>query len=82
MEAQWVQLAGERDSNLDHIGLARGEGIAVKEQSLLQRSQRQQVLDGVTAFKIVDLALGQRQARKVCGGQSAPTGVHMSADRS
>ena len=81
--AQPVRVKGtaQRDIQLHRIHIVAAlRGAGVKEQSLLQRGQRQNIGDPILPVQLVDLLLAQPSGRDIRRGQPAPTAAHVRAD--
>ena len=77
-----VEGTGDGDVQLHRIRIVAGSlrGAGVKQQPLLQRSQRQHVGDPVLPAQLVDLLLAQPGRGDIRRGQAAATAAHMRAD--
>ena len=80
-QAMRVQRAGDGDVQLHRIQVVVAAGGAgVKEQSLLQGGQRQDIGDPVVLVQLVDLGLAEPGGDDIRGGQPAAAVLDMRAD--
>ena len=80
-QAVRVQRAGDGDVELHRIQvLVVAGGAGVKEQSLLQGGQRQDIGDPVVLVQLVDLGLAEPGGGDIRGGQPAAAVLDMRAD--
>ena len=85
VEAVDVEPTGQGDIDLHRIRIGATLAgtprvAAMKQQSLLQRGQRQNIGDPVGALKVPELLLGKAGQREIRRGEPAPTVAHMGAD--